>query len=108
MGRQFQVYLLPSDTLKLINLLRHEFELHTLTSRMIEPQLTEAVPILRTEDHFTRVDCLLVPNSSAEIKLDYLERQKLWSINTLFSEVVEFSGCHFGEETLKTRPFFLR
>jgi hypothetical protein len=40
------------------------------------------------------------------IKLDSIEKQGYWSVNTLFSEVIEFSGCYFDGKTLKRGRFF--
>jgi|ERR1044071_654725 hypothetical protein len=106
MGRQFQVYLLPSDAVRLLEALRQEVGLRLLASRSPGPQPTETGSPVHTDAGFTRVDCLLAPDDSISVKLDHLEKQNLWSVNTLVSEVVEFSGCHFNEKTLKSGRLF--
>jgi hypothetical protein len=101
MGKQFQVYLLPSDAVTLIETLRQKVGLRLLSSRSPrrEPVEIES-PIL------SQVGCLLVPDLSVSIKLDHIEKQGYWNVNTLFSEVLEFSGCHFDEKALKRGRLF--
>lgn len=106
MGRQFRIYLLPSDAVRLIEVLRQEVGLRLFASRSPGPQPIETDSPVHTEAGFTRVDCLLTPDNSISVKMDHLEKRNLWSINTLFSEVVEFSGCHFNEKTLKSGRLF--
>src|SRR5690349_2056032 len=106
MGRQFQVYLLPSDAARLIEILRQDVGLKLLATQSLAPQAVETLAPVQTEAGFTRLDCLLVPNDPISINLDYLEKQGRWSVNTLLSEVVELSGCHFDKKTLKRGRFF--
>jgi hypothetical protein len=106
MGRQFQVYLLPSDAVRLIKLLRQEVGLRLLASRSPGPHPIDLESPVHTEAGFTRIDCLLTPDDSISVKSAHLEKQGHWSVNTLFSEVVEFSGCHFDERTLKRGRLF--
>lgn len=49
---------------------------------------------------------MLAPDLSVPITLDHIERQGCWVINTLHSEVIEFSGCHFDGKTLKRGRLF--
>jgi hypothetical protein len=106
MGKQFQVYLLPSDADQLVERLRHELGLTLFASRSSRPEPVEGASSVRIVSGLARVDCLLAPDLLVPIKLDYVEKQRYWSINTLFSEVVEFSGCHFDGKTLKRGRFF--
>jgi hypothetical protein len=106
MGRQFQIYLLPSDAVRLIEVLRSEIGLNLLASRSPTPMPAKVVLPTQIHAGFTRVDCLLVPDDSASLRTEFLEKQNQWIINTLFSEVIEVRGCHFDEKTLKRGRFF--
>lgn len=106
MGKQFQLYLLPSDSDILIKKLRQEVGLHLLARRSARSEPVEVESPVRTEAGFTRADCVLVSEIPPTIKLDHIEKQGYWSINSLFSEVVEFTGCHFDGKTLKLGRFF--
>src|SRR5262249_51518887 len=106
MGKQFQVYLLPTDAAILVETLHERVAFRLLSTRSSRPEPVEAESPVLTESGFTRADCLLVPDLSVSIKLDYIEKQALWVINTLHSEVIEFSGCHFDGQTLKRGRFF--
>jgi hypothetical protein len=106
MGRQFQVYLLPSDAVRLLEVLRQEVGLRLFASRSPEPQPIEVESPVQTSAGYTRVDCLIAPADSITVKLDSLEKQSCWSVNTLFSEVIEFSGCHYDKTTLKRGRLF--
>ncbi len=106
MGRQFQVYLLPSDALSLVELLQKEVGLRLLSTRSQKPHPIVVESPIRSEAGFIRIDCLLAPNDSASIKFNHLEQLNQWNINTLLSEVIEFSGCHFDNSTLKRGRFF--
>lgn len=106
MGRQFQVYLLPSDANKLVERLRQEVGLALLASRSSLQKPVEERSSVRTVAGVTRIDCLLAPDLSVSIKLNHIEKQGYWIINTLFSEVVDFSGCHFDGKELKRGRFF--
>ena len=106
MGRQFRIYLLPSDAVRLIEVLRQEVGLRLFASRSPGPQPMETDSPVQTDAGFTRVDCLLAPDYAISVKLAHLPKQNFWIVNTLFSEVVEFSGCHFNEKTLKSGRLF--
>jgi hypothetical protein len=106
MGRQFQVYLLPSDAVRLLEVLRQEVGLRLLASRSSEPKPMEVESPVQTSAGFTRVDCLIAPADLTTVKLDPLQKQNCWSVNTLFSEVIEFSGCHYDKTTLKRGRLF--
>ena len=106
MGRQFQIYLLPSDAERLIQILQKECGLCMFSTRSQEPNPVLLESPVRSEAGFARIDCLLAPNSSISIKLDHLKQRNEWVINTLLSEVIEFSGCHFDRRTLKRGRLF--
>lgn len=106
MGRQFQVYLLPSDAANLVELIRQQVGLSLLASRTPTPNRIEIETPIRINAGFARVDCLLAPDDSAVVKIEHLEKQNQWTVNTLFSEVIEFNGCHFDERTLKRGRLF--
>jgi hypothetical protein len=106
MGRQFQVYLLPSDAVRLLEVLRQEVGLRLLASRSPSPQPIEVESPVQTSAGYTRVDCLIAPADLVTVKLDRLEKQGCWSVDTLFSEVIEFQGCHYDKATLKRGRLF--
>jgi hypothetical protein len=106
MGRQFQVYLLPADAARILDLVRQKTGVRLISSRSLGSEPAEIESPVQSELGVSRVDCLLVPDLSVPIKLDHLEKQDNWVINTLHSEVVEFSGCHFDGKTLKKGRFF--
>jgi hypothetical protein len=106
MARQFQVYLLPSDAVRLLEELRQEVGLRLLASRSPELKPIEVESPFQTSAGYTRVDCLIAPADLITVKLDRLEKQSCWSVNTLFSEVIEFSGCHYDKTTLKRGRLF--
>ncbi len=106
MGKQFQIYLLPSDAITLLIRLRQKVDIRMLASRSVGQDPVEIESPVQTDGGIPRVECLLVPDLSVRIKLDYIENQDHWSVNTLCSEVVEVSGCHFDEKTLKRGRFF--
>jgi hypothetical protein len=106
MARQFQVYLVPSDAIRLLEVLRQEVGLRLLASQSPEPQPIEVKSPLQTSAGYTRVDCLITPADSITVKLDSLEKQGCWSVNTLLSEVIEFNGCHYNKATLKRGRLF--
>jgi len=106
MGKQFQVYLLPTDAVNLVAHLKNKIDMRLLSSRSDGPQPVEIETPVRSQGGFSRADCLLVPNISAEIKMDHIEAQAYWNVDMLFSEVIEFSGCHFDGNTLKRGRLF--
>lgn len=106
MGRQFQVYLLPPDVARLLETMRKKVGLRLLSNRSLAPEPAEIQSPVQTELGITRADCLLVPNLSVPIKLNHVEKQGHWIIDTLHSEVIEFSGCHFDGKTLKRGRLF--
>lgn len=57
MARQFQVYLLPSDAVRLLEVLRHEVGLRLLASRSPEPKPIEVESPVQTSAGYIRVDC---------------------------------------------------
>jgi hypothetical protein len=106
MGKQFHVYLLPTDAVNLVAHLKNKVDMRLLSSRSDGPEPVEIETPVRSQGGFSRIDCLLVPNVSAEIKMDHIEAQGYWNVDTLSSEVIEFSGCHFDGNTLKRGRFF--
>ena len=106
MGKQFQVYLLPSDAARMIEILRRKVGLYLLSRRSSGPKPIEIESPILTDGDFNHIGCLLVPDLSVSIKLDRIEKQGYWSINTLFSEAIEFSGCHFDKKTIKRGRLF--
>jgi hypothetical protein len=108
MGKQFQLYLLPSDTTRLVEVLRREAGIRLLAVRSPRPEPVEGDLPIRTEVQLAPLKCLLAPDLSipAQFKLDYIEKQNYWIVNTLFSDVIEFSGCYFDEKTLQRGRLF--
>jgi hypothetical protein len=106
MGKQFQVYLLGSDAVALIQTLRQKTDVHLVASRSSDPEPVELELPLRTQEGLSREDCLLAPSLPGALKLDHISSQGYWVVNTLFSEAIEFRGCHFDERTLKRGRFF--
>jgi hypothetical protein len=106
MARQFQLYLLPSDGVRLIEILRQKAGLRLLASRSPESKAPEIETPVHTSAGVTSVDCLLVPGDTSSVKLNRIEKQNQWSVDTLFSEAIQFTGCHFDGRTLKRGRFF--
>lgn len=108
MGKQFQIYLLPSDTARLVDELRQKVGIRLLAVRSPGPEAVEGELPIRTELRLAPLKCLLAPDLSIpiEIKLDYIEKQGYWIVDALFSDVIEFSGCYFDEKTLQRGRFF--
>src|SRR4051794_3793668 len=106
MGRQFQVYLLPSDAVRLLEVLRQEVGFRLLASRSPEPRPIEIDSPVQMSAGYARLDCLIAPADLITVRLDPLEKQGCWSVNTLFSEVIEFNGCHYDKKTLKPARLF--
>jgi len=108
MGRQFQIYLLPSDTTGLVETLRREVRIRLLAIRSPGPDAVEGELPIRTQLRLAPLKCLLAPDLSIpiQLKLDYIEKQGYWIVDTLFSDVIEFSGCYFDEKTLQRGRFF--
>lgn len=100
MGKQFRVYLLPSDVTKLLDALRASNDLLLLgrESENSSPRVLES-PLV-TEAGITRADCLLVADPSMSISMDRTKRG-VWSIDTLVSEVIEFNACYCDGKTIK-------
>ena len=100
MGRQFQIYLLPSDATKLIDVLKQKVELRLLSSRSTTSEPHEMNSPILTEEGTTRADCLITP-IHASIKTEYREGQNLWLVDTLISEAIEFDACYFDGTSIK-------
>jgi hypothetical protein len=106
MAKQFSVYLLPSDSTRLLGELRPKINVGLAARHSCVSDLKKVNSPILTEAGFSRIDCLLVPDKRATVKLDYIEGQDQWIVNTLFSEVIEFTGCHFDGKTLKRGRLF--
>jgi hypothetical protein len=100
MGRQFQIYLLPSDAAKLVDILKQGVELRLLSARSITSAWSEIDSPILTEGRVTRADCLISP-MRASIRMKHIEGQNLWSVDTLVSEVIEFKACYFDGTSIK-------
>ena len=100
MGRQFQVYLLPSDAVRLVEIIRDKVALRLLASRSSQQDPVEIESPILTQGGFTRADCLLAP-IAASLQIRYVDKQSYWYVDTLFSEAIEFKACHFDEKTIK-------
>ncbi len=64
--------------------------LRLLASRSSGPELLEIDPSTLGDGKTKLEDCLFVPDLLVRIKLDQIEKQGYWIVNTLFSEVIEF------------------
>lgn len=106
MGKQFQVYLLPSDAEKLIENLRGKVNLTLIAPRSERPSHVEVSSPLVVHGGFTRADCLLAPDLSASVRMEHVAKQDYWSVDTLESEVIEFEACYFDEKTIKRGRLF--
>src|SRR5437899_11540999 len=106
MGRQFQVYLLPSDAVKLVDVLRQKVGTLLLAPRSNSPEPVELKSPLVSQCGFTNADCLLVHDLSVELVTDHVPKQRYWTIDTMFSEVIEFDACCFDEKTIKRGRLF--
>lgn len=109
MGRQFRVYLVPSDIERLVA------ELRSRVGAKIIAAISSAMTPMEIDSYFQRaeyngstyVHCYLVPSSGAEIKLSYIPKRQLWSVNES-SEAVEFSGCDYHGDVLEIGRFYFQ
>jgi len=106
MSKQIQIYLAPEDViefervLKLIGVLILE-----RTSRLARPVLLEAIEAKREEAN--GLDNYLVRSDQLDSVLTRaVPKQGCWTIDSLHSPVIEFSGCHFDGKTLKRGRLF--
>jgi|SRR5579862_1933755 len=106
MGKQFQVFLLPDDVEALVAKLRETVGVYAIGSRSESPTPTLVASPLRTQGAFVRVDCFLVPRPDASVQTRHIASQGYWSVDGLFSDVIEFSGCHYDKSTLKRGRMF--
>lgn len=109
MSRQFRVYLLPSDIERLTAELRSRFGVKLIAATAPSMTPVEIDSYLRTAEYdgSTYVDCYLVPSSGAEIKMSYIPKRQLWSVNES-SEAIQFSGCDYHGEVLEIGRFYFQ
>jgi hypothetical protein len=100
MGRQVQIYLLPSDAVKLIAILKQKADLRLLSGHSTTSEPHEVDSPILTAGGTTRADCLIAP-IRASIRAEYIESQNLWSVDTLVSEVIELTACYFDGTSIK-------
>ena len=94
MGRQFQVYLLPSDAVRLIQTLRQGLSLRILARRSSSATPVEMEsPIITTSAEYMGIGCFLTAGPSSIIKTRQVEAQDYWTLDLAMSEVIEFGGC---------------
>ncbi len=94
MGRQFQIYLLPSDAVRVVETLRQRLTVRLLSRRSDNANPVEMEsPIVSTQANYTGIDCLLVESLHYSIKMHHVETQRYWSVDTSLSEAIEFTGC---------------
>lgn len=104
MGRQFRLYLIPSDIDRMILELRAGFDIKLIDTVSTGPTPAEIdSPIsypspLRPE--VISVHCYLAPPKGADIRVWYMPKRQLWAIDEERSEVIQFSGCSFDGKVL--------
>jgi hypothetical protein len=113
MSKQCRFYLLPSDIERLVAELRSRVGLKIISRRSLTLRPTELdSPFSEyvsqaTKRKFLRVNCYLMPQTEAEIKMEHLTKQGQWAIS-VSSEVVEFSGCDYDGQTLSVGRFYFQ
>lgn len=104
MGRQFQLYLLPSDAIALVDRLREKFDAKVFANYRYEHEQFETTSPIRenpargSKPASTSVSCYLAPPFS-KIERNYYPKPNWWVIDS-DSEGVEFTGCEFDGSTL--------
>lgn len=103
MGKQFQLYLTPSDAEALVEELRARFAAGVLSEKVptSDPVEMES-PILHKSifetNGATSIYCYLAP-ANGRIITTYYPELRLWLVQPS-SEAIEFSGCDFDGKTL--------
>lgn len=112
MSKQFRVYLLPSDTERLIAELRVRIGLKIVEQSALGPNPIELESPIRKESAYFRTRgsvsarCYLVPND-ADLRFSYYPKQNIWHIQDS-SEVIEFSGCDCDGSILLIGRFYFQ
>jgi hypothetical protein len=106
MGKQIQLYLLPEDAENFATRVRTLLGVHLFSLRYSDPEHRTAESPVITIEGVSRISCLLAQSNRTELIARYVENQQHWVVNTLFSEVVEFSGCHWDHYSLKPGRLF--
>lgn len=107
MGKQFQTYLLPEDASALLAEVRKSVDLRILASHSDDSCPHETPVVSKIVGGFSRIDCCLAPTFESRIEMQHIEAQHRWDVDSMVSDVIEFSGCHFDGKTLKRgRMFF--
>jgi hypothetical protein len=111
MGRQFGLYLLPSDAEQLLAALHAKVGLKVLqpyasTSQPVELGFSAEEIANHSRDGVSSYDCYLRPSWEAKIQMTYLKERNGWHVERE-SEVIEFSGCHYdGKILLRGRLYY--
>lgn len=106
MGRQIQLYLLPTDVAGFEKELRERLKARFVAPLSDEPMAHELQSCLVIEAGVVRIDSLLCRHDLSQVRFEYLPKRKLWAADVLRSDVVEFSGCYYRDHKLKRGRLF--
>jgi hypothetical protein len=110
MSKQFDVYLLPSDALSLVEGIRSRFGLRIWGEYSPTNEPAEISSPVRANSHWlkttgsTSIACYVAP-PDGRIQSFYCEQPNHWAIDS-YSEAIEFSGCDFDGWTLIVGRFY--
>lgn len=113
MSRQFRFFLLPSDVERLVGELRsrHDFVLirdHSACAAPIPVDFPPREPAACWPNGYWYGKCCLHPSVGADVRMQYIAGQGKWFVAEEFSEVIEFSGCHFDGSKLRIGRFYFQ
>jgi hypothetical protein len=106
MSKQCRLFLLPTDTERLLNEVREKSRVKVISKKSPSMQPLEmASPYVNyvrstTSTEWTCLDCFLVPDLSSEIRMHHLTKRDEWVVSET-SDAVEFSGCDYDGKTLR-------
>jgi hypothetical protein len=111
MSKQFQLFLIPSDAMTLVEELRSRFGARVLDKNSPTGDPVEMRSPVEYESIFggsgaTSIRCYLAP-ANGRIVANYYPTLGLWLIQTS-SEAIEFSGCDFDGKTLLVGRFYFQ
>jgi hypothetical protein len=106
MSKQCRLFLLPTDTERLLEELRQRSRV-----RVISKKSSSMVPVEMASPYVNYVrattgtesmclDCFLVPDMSSEIRMHHLTKRDEWVVSET-SDAVELAGCDYDGKTLR-------
>lgn len=107
MGRQITIYLLPSDTFLLEKCLKNTLDISFIEydSSSESPKLTNSLEVPFMGESWLTI-YLTSPSQVKNVRYKNITSQGYWTVDSLYSPVVEFSRCYFDGEVLRTGRLF--